>query len=102
MALISRHSSLSMDTKILKECHHKLCVEHKRLTAKGLAIEYSIPRKTATDLLEELPYFDVSQDRTYDITRCVLEQKESKIGKCVCDILLNKIIYDCYYNLRQN
>lgn len=81
MSLVSDLPSVDLDKSILHECQLKVYTENKRLTAKGLSIEYSIPRKAAAELLEALPYIDVSVERTYEIVRLVLEKKEYKYGK---------------------
>lgn len=92
MSLLSDPSSVDLDKAILHECHLKLCAENKRLTVKGLSLEYSMPRRTAAEVLEALPYFDVSAERTYQVTRLVLEKKEFKYGKFLTSQKVNEKI----------
>lgn len=70
---------------ILNDLHTELHAEHKHLTAKGVAIEHSIPRNVATALLEAVPFFNLSEgsECTYEVTRCVLENVGGRFGKSV-------------------
>jgi len=77
-----------MDDAILQDLHEKLHAEHKHITTKALAIEHSIPRSTAASLLEAVPYFDLSDECTYEITRCVFEKVGDKYGKLFARLAL--------------